>query len=332
MSADANGAPVLAVSDLRMEYATSDTPVTAVRSVSFDLARGERLGIVGESGCGKSSVALALMQLVEPPGRVTHGSVVLNGRDLVALGERALDRVRGNEISLIFQDPMSALDPVKRIGDQLVEALRVHHDGLSRRAARKQAAELLGEVEITRPSERCDQFPHEFSGGMRQRVVIALALANEPAVVIADEPTTALDVTTEAQILTLLDKLVAERGTSVILITHNFDVVAEFCDTVDVMYAGRVVEHGRTEDLFRHAAHPYTQALLRCVPRAGQDPSEALVSIPGAPPDLRSIAAGCAFAPRCPIARDRCAYEEPAIEPALRTRAACHYAEGRPLP
>jgi oligopeptide/dipeptide ABC transporter ATP-binding protein len=323
----ASHAPLLEVSNLELEYTTLAGPVHAVRGVSFSVSAGERLGVVGESGSGKSSLALALMRLVEPPGRITGGTVSLGGRDMGKLGDRALDRIRGREMSLIFQDALSALDPVKRIGDQLIESLRTHRPGLSRRAARDKAIELLKDVEISEASERISQYPHEFSGGMRQRVMIALALANEPSLVIADEPTTALDVTTQAQILALLDRLVSERDISVILITHNFAVVAEFCDTVDVMYAGRIVERGTTASLFEWARHPYTRALLKCIPRPGQDPNEVLPIVPGSPANLIDLPQACSFAPRCPYAEAICEERHPPQIETQTSIAECHFAE-----
>jgi oligopeptide/dipeptide ABC transporter ATP-binding protein len=331
LEASSNGrisdSPLLEVHDLELEYATPAGPVHAVRGVSFTVFAGERLGVVGESGSGKSSLALALMRLVDAPGRITGGTVSLRGRDMAGLGDRQLDKVRGGEISLIFQDALAALDPVKRIGDQIIESLRTHQPELSRRAARKAAIDLLKDVEISQASERIHQYPHEFSGGMRQRVMIALALANEPSLVIADEPTTALDVTTQAQILALLDRLVSEREISVILITHNFAVVAEFCDTVDVMYAGRIVERGTTASLFEWARHPYTRALLKCIPRSGQDPDQALPTVPGSPANLIDLPPACAFAPRCPYVQPICTEEFP---PQIETEAGiaeCHFAD-----
>jgi len=322
--------PVLSVEDLETVFHTPGGTVRAVRGVSFDLARGERMGIVGESGSGKSAMALAILGLIEPPGEVLGGSVKLNGRELVDRPERELQRVRGKEISLVYQDPMSALDPVKTIGRQLVETIRQHDRGISRKAARKAAAELLRDVEVPEPERRLDDYPHQYSGGMRQRVMIASALANRPDVVIADEPTTALDVTTQAQVLDLLNRLVSDRGTAVLLITHNLGIVAEFCDTVRVMYAGRLVEGADTRALFRAPAHPYSDALLRAVPRADRLQRGPLPAIEGAPPNLAQLPAGCAFEPRCPLGAGRpdCQAEPPENRPVARGRLAeCHHAE-----
>lgn len=322
--------PVLSVDGLETVFHTPAGTVRAVRGISFDLARGERMGIVGESGSGKSAMVLSILGLIEPPGEVLGGSVTLNGRQLVGRPERELQRVRGKEISLIYQDPMSALDPVKTIGRQLVETIRQHDRSISRKAARKAAAELLRDVEVPEPERRLDDYPHQYSGGMRQRVMIASALANRPDVLIADEPTTALDVTTQAQVLELLNRLVSERGAAVLLITHNLGIVAEFCDTVRVMYAGRLVEGAGTRSLFRAPAHPYSDALLRAVPRADRLQRGPLPAIDGAPPNLAELPAGCAFEPRCPLGHGRpeCRGEPPANRAVADGRLAeCHYAE-----
>lgn len=322
--------PVLAVERLETVFHTPGGTVRAVRGISFEVRRGERMGIVGESGSGKSAMALSILGLIEPPGEVLGGSVKLNGRELVGRSERELQRVRGKEISLVYQDPMSALDPVKTIGRQLVETIRQHDRGISRKAARKAAAELLRDVEVPEPERRLDDYPHQYSGGMRQRVMIASALANRPDVVIADEPTTALDVTTQAQVLDLLNRLVSERGAAVLLITHNLGIVAEFCDTVRVMYAGRLVEGADTRALFRGPAHPYSDALLRAVPRADRLQRGPLPAIQGAPPNLAQLPAGCAFEPRCPLGagRPECRGEPPENRAVAEGRLAeCHYAE-----
>jgi oligopeptide/dipeptide ABC transporter ATP-binding protein len=292
---------VLSVRQLETAFENRGTIVRAVRGVSFDLAPGERLGVVGESGCGKSAMALSILRLIEPPGRITGGQVWLNGRELMGASERTMRKVRGREVALIYQDPMNALNPVRTIGSQLVEAIRQHERGISRRAARRRAESSLRDVGLSNATRRFDDYPHQYSGGMRQRVVIAIALANQPDVLIADEPTTALDVTTQAQILTLLSDLASEMGSAVILITHNLGVVAEFCDRVRVMYAGRIVEAGTTRGLFRQQIHPYTEGLLRSVPQVGQLERTPLLAIPGAPPDLAQLPAGCSFEPRCPV-------------------------------
>jgi oligopeptide/dipeptide ABC transporter ATP-binding protein len=327
--------PVLSVRDLETVFdgARGQPPVRAVRSISFDLHRGERLGLVGESGSGKSAAALSILGLLEPPGRVLGGSVVLNGRDLRTVGERAMQGIRGREISLIYQDPMSALDPVKTIGYQLTEVLRAHDRSISRSAARRRAAQLLTDVDVSDAARRLDDYPHQYSGGMRQRVMIAIALANDPDVIVADEPTTALDVTTQAQVLALLDRLATERGAAILLITHNLGVVAGFCDTVRVMYAGRLVESASTDAIFDRRAHPYSDALLRSVPRADRLVSGPLPAIPGAPPNLAALGPGCAFEPRCPLGHGRevCRTTAPPTaklpdsDDGLRT-AECHFA------
>jgi oligopeptide/dipeptide ABC transporter ATP-binding protein len=322
--------PVLSVDGLETVFHTAAGTVRAVRGVSFDVASGERLGIVGESGSGKSAMALSILGLIEPPGEIVAGSVKLNGRELAGRSDRELRAVRGNEISLVYQDPMSALDPVKTIGAQLIETIRQHDRRISRKAARGAAVELLRDVEVPAPERRLDDYPHQYSGGMRQRVMIASALANRPDLIIADEPTTALDVTTQAQVLELLNRLVSERGAAIILITHNLGIVAEFCDTVRVMYAGRLVESAATSALFRAPAHPYADALLRAVPRPDRMERGPLPAIDGAPPDLARLPAGCSFEPRCPLGagRPECRSEPPEN----RTfdggrRAECHFAE-----
>ena len=318
MTLAAPGEVVLAVEALETVFATGRRSgggvVRAVRGISFAMRRGERLGLVGESGSGKSAAALSILGLLDPPGRVIGGRVMLNGRDLRGLGERAMGRIRGKEISLIYQDPMSALDPVKTIGSQLIEVIRAH-ESVSRAAARRRAADLLRDVDVSDATRRLNDYPHQYSGGMRQRVMIAIALANDPDVIIADEPTTALDVTTQAQVLSLLDRLATERGSAILLITHNLGVVAGFCDTVRVMYAGRLVEGASTDALFARRAHPYSDALLRSVPRSDRILAGPLPAIPGAPPDLAALPAGCAFEPRCPLGhgRERCRETAPPV-------------------
>jgi len=326
---NANSQPVLSVKDLETVFHTGAGTVRAVRRISFDLRPGERLGIVGESGSGKSATALSILGLIEPPGEVVGGSVLLNGRELVGRSDRELGAVRGKEISLVYQDPMSALDPVKSIGKQLVETIRRHDRSISRKAARKQAVELLRDVEVPQPERRLDEFPHQYSGGMRQRVMIASALANRPDVVLADEPTTALDVTTQAQVLELLNRLVSERGAAIVLITHNLGIVAEFCDTVRVMYAGRLVEAAATRTLFRAPAHPYAGALLRAVPRPDRLERGPLPAIPGAPPNLAELPSGCSFEPRCPLGagRPKCLQDAPTDRALGARHVECHFAE-----
>jgi oligopeptide/dipeptide ABC transporter ATP-binding protein len=327
--------PVLSVRGLSTNFYGREGVVRAVRNVSFDVGRGEKLAIVGESGCGKSALALSVLGLIEPPGRVAEGSVWLNGREVSNLADRAMSRVRGREISLIFQDPMTALDPVKTIGDQIVETIKRHQPELGKKGARARAVQLLQEVEVPNAARRLDDYPHQYSGGMRQRVVIAVALANDPDVVIADEPTTALDVTTQAQVLDLLDRLVTQHGAAVILITHNLGIVAEFCELVQVMYAGRIVERAATADIFARPTHPYTEALLRSVPRPDRLERGPLASIPGLPPNLASLPPGCTFEPRCPLGHGKeiCRTEAPPpLELGTPERpivSECHFARER---
>lgn len=326
---------ILDVRGLRTEFRVRGGVVRAVRDVSFEVHQGEKLAIVGESGCGKSALALSILGLIEEPGRIVGGEVLLNGRDISRLSDRELQSVRGKEISLVFQDPMTALDPVKSIGDQIVEAVLRHQRALGRRGARRRALDLLREVEVPNAERRLDDYPHQYSGGMRQRVMIAIALANDPALLIADEPTTALDVTTQAQVLDLLERLVDEHGAAVILITHNLGIVAEFCDTVNVMYAGRFVERAAVDQIFARPVHPYTEALLRSVPRPDRLERGPLPSIPGFPPDLARLPTGCSFEPRCPLGHGReiCRDTHPPsleVGPAERCVVAeCHFAVER---
>jgi peptide/nickel transport system ATP-binding protein len=320
---------VLRVEHLVTEFRHPGGHLQAVRDVSFELHAGERMAIVGESGCGKSSLALSLLGLIEPPGRIAGGEVWIDGRPTVGASERMMNRVRGKEMALIFQDPMSALDPVKTIGAQLVEAIRQHQPRLTRFELRRRAVRLLRDVEIPDAEERLHDYPHEYSGGMRQRVMIGIALANHPKVLIADEPTTALDVTTQAQVITLLNRLVTERGTAVILITHNLGLVAGFTDRVHVMYAGRLVEGAPTNLLFDRPAHPYTRALLESAPRPDRILRGPLTAIPGAPPNLAELPGGCSFEPRCPLGHGRPECMERRPEPVVTgplAWAECHFA------
>ncbi len=326
----------LSVRNLSAVYETGEAVVHAVRDVSFDLKATERLGIVGESGSGKSALALSILGLIEAPGRVAGGEILLGGeRDISKLSDRQLSAIRGKEIALVLQDPSSALDPVKTIGAQIVEAIRVHEPGLRRAAARKRAAELLREVDISQAERRLDDYPHQYSGGMRQRVAIAIAIANNPRVLIADEPTTALDVTTQAQVLALLDRLVEQHRTSVILITHNLGIVSDFCDSVAVMYAGRLVETSGVDHIFLAPTHPYSEALLKCVPNPERLIEGPLPAITGFPPDLSRLPTGCSFAPRCPVGRDIAECHERTPEPHLvrgpagSAEVECHFAERR---
>jgi peptide/nickel transport system ATP-binding protein len=302
-----------------------------VEDVSFTLEAGETLGLVGESGCGKSMTGLSLMGLLPPGGTPVGGSsVLLDGRELVGLPERELRRVRGNDIAMVFQDPMTSLDPTKTIGHQVAEPVLLHR-GCSRAEAADRAVEVLGLVGLPHPRERLKDYPHQLSGGLRQRVLIAMALANEPRVLIADEPTTALDVTIQAQILALLADLRARLGMAMILITHDMGVTAGQADRVNVMYAGRIAESAGTDRLFGGMRHPYTQSLLASVPRLGQDPARQLPTIPGLPPDLIDPPAGCRFADRCPYATDRCRAEEPALTGPDGHRYACWHPTDGPL-
>jgi peptide/nickel transport system ATP-binding protein/oligopeptide transport system ATP-binding protein len=308
-------APLLKVEDLRVSFATEEGVVKAVDGVSFDLNAGEILAIVGESGSGKSVTALTVMGLSRGPNARIDGSVRLEDKELVTLDEDELRSFRGERVAMVFQDPMTALNPVYKVGDQIVELIRTHRE-VSKAEARDQAVEALRSVGIPNPERRYDHYPHEFSGGMRQRAMIALALALEPDVLIADEPTTALDVTIQAQILALLTKLNAERGLSVILITHDLGVVAEVSDRALVMYAGRVVEEGTLDDIFYDPQHPYTWGLLGSLTRLDQPRPARLPAIPGAPPSLIAPPKGCHFRPRCPHEFEQCA-EVPGLESRL---------------
>jgi oligopeptide/dipeptide ABC transporter ATP-binding protein len=325
----------LSVRDLSTVFEDGERTVRAVRDVSFDMRPTERLGIVGESGSGKSALALSILGLIEPPGKVTGGSISLGGREISKLSDRQLGAVRGKDIALVLQDPMSALDPVKTIGSQVIEAIATHEPELRRAAARKRAAELLGEVDIPQAERRLDDYPHQYSGGMRQRVAIAMAIAHNPSVLIADEPTTALDVTTQSQVLALLDRLVEQHGTAVILITHNLGVVSDFCDSIAVMYAGRFVETSGVDHIFLSPTHPYSEALLKCVPNPERLTDGPLPAITGFPPDLSELPSGCSFSPRCPVGREVAKCHEQAPLP-LRIEGAagpatveCHFAKER---
>lgn len=295
----------LSLENLQVEFKTFGGEVQAVRGVSLDLYKGETVAIVGESGCGKSVTANAIMGLIpQPPGRIKAGKVVFKGRDLTKLRKAELRKIQGVDISMIFQDPMTALNPTLRIGEQLTEGLRTHRK-ISKSEAKKKAIEMLDLVGISNPEERLKQYPHQFSGGMRQRIVIAIALICEPELLIADEPTTALDVTIQAQILELFEEIQAKTGVSIILITHDLGVVAKIADRIAVMYAGKVIEVGDKREIFYTPQHPYTQGLLNSVPRLDLK-EEELQPIDGTPPDLFSPPTGCPFAARCPFAMDVC--------------------------
>ena len=309
-----SAAPALVVENLTTEFRIGGTWYPAVRGVGFTLGRNETLALVGESGCGKSITALSIIGLVpKANGRVTSGRVLLDGRDLLSLGERQMEKIRGNRISMIFQEPMTSLNPVLSVGFQVAEALRYHTD-LSARAARARALELLEHVKIPSASSRFGDYPHQFSGGMRQRVMIAVALACGPEVLLADEPTTALDVTIQAQVLALLAELKASDGMAMIFITHNLGVVASIADRVAVMYAGDIVELAGVEELFAHPTHPYTEALLRSIPRVDRDALD-LKPIPGQVPPITAMPAGCRYADRCPLRIARCSLEVPPLVP-----------------
>jgi oligopeptide transport system ATP-binding protein len=323
--------PLLEVTDLKTEFNLSQGVVHAVNGVTFSLAEGEVLGIVGESGSGKSVTALSIMRLIETPGRIVSGRVVLyddqGPQDLLQLPPTAMEHVRGNKISMIFQDPMTSLNPVLTIGYQLVEPLKLHR-GLSEERAKKTAIQLLDRVGIPQARTRFNDYPHRFSGGMRQRVMVAMALACRPKLLIADEPTTALDVTIQAQIVDLINELKDEIQTAVIIITHDLGVIASMADQVAVMYAGHVVENGSVKDIFNAPQHPYTQALLGAIPRLRHWP-ERLTTIEGAPPSLTASIIGCPFAPRCPVCVARCEVENPPLLPIRpQQTAACWVAAG----
>lgn len=305
-------APILEIDDLHTSFFTRNGEVKAVRGVSLSLSRGETLGIVGESGSGKSVTAMSVMQLLASGGRIVDGSVRFGGEDLATASEQHLRRVRGARISMIFQDPMSSLNPLIPVGDQVREMLDTH-EKLGKDAAKERVLELFHMVRIPEPERRFSSYPHEFSGGMRQRVMIAMALACNPEVLIADEPTTALDVTIQDQILRILRSLQAELGMSVMFITHDLAVVAEVCSRVAVMYGGTIVEEGALEEIFDETAHPYTLGLLASVPRIDGDRTQRLLSIPGSPPDLLYPPQGCPFAPRCEFARAICATTPPPL-------------------
>jgi peptide/nickel transport system ATP-binding protein len=319
--------PLLTVSDLRTYFYTGAGVARAVDGVSFTIGAGETLGIVGESGCGKSVTALSILRLVQPPGRIEAGSRILfEGQDLLQLDDAGIRRVRGNRIAMIFQEPMTALNPVFTVGDQIAEVARVHASA-SRREAWNRAVEMLTTVGIPAPADRARQYPHQLSGGMRQRVLIAMALVMSPALVIADEPTTALDVTIQAQILELLADLQHRLGTSIAMITHDLGVIAEVASRVVVMYGGEVVEEARVEALFAEPHHPYTEGLLHAMPRVGRK-QERLAVIPGSVPPPTAWPSGCRFRDRCPYAWDRCEREHPPLyQIGAGHVSRCHLAE-----
>jgi oligopeptide transport system ATP-binding protein len=309
-----NDGVLLSVQDLRTYFYTRAGIVKAVDGVSFELRRGETLGIVGESGSGKTVTALSIMRLIpEPPGRIVGGRITFDGRDMLSLSSRELQRMRGSVMGMIFQDPMTSLNPVLSIGYQLKETLK-RHQKLGGKQATERATELLDRVGISEPRKRLKEYPHNFSGGMRQRVVIAMALACNPKLIVADEPTTALDVTIQAQILDLLRGLLQDFDTSVLLITHDLGVVARLCDRIVVMYGGKVLETGTALEVFKEAKQPYTEGLLNSIPRLDRTRGEPLTPIPGNPPNMLAPPRGCPFAPRCQYVLERCINDMPSLE------------------
>jgi oligopeptide transport system ATP-binding protein len=323
--------PILSIRDLVVEFATEDGVVKAVDGITYDLYPGETLGIVGESGSGKSVSTMSLLGLIpQPPGRIVRGEAIFQGKDLLKTGKKALRRIRGNEVAIVFQDPMTSLNPVLKIGFQISEAIKTHNPGVKDGAAKKRAVELLKLVGVPNPERRVDQYPHEFSGGMRQRAMIAMAIANEPTVLIADEPTTALDVTIQAQILEVLKKAQEETQAATILITHDLGLIAELADRVIVMYAGKVVELGDVSTIFSNPRHPYTIGLMDSLPKLTAE-EEWLRPIPGQPPSLISRPPGCPFHPRCFLSqgRARCREEEPLLRTTDESEhlSACHFSE-----
>ncbi|HZV96043.1 MAG TPA: ABC transporter ATP-binding protein [Candidatus Nitrosocosmicus sp.] len=306
--------PLLDVRNLQTQFTTSGGVVRAVDGVSWDVRAGETVALVGESGCGKSVSALSVMRLVSAPaGRIVGGEIHFKGRDLLTLSEEEMRKTRGREIGMIFQEPMTSLNPVLTIGRQLTEPMEIHL-GMTPAQARARAGEILGLVGIADAERRLRQYPHQFSGGMRQRIMIAMALSCNPALILADEPTTALDVTIQAQILELLRSLSRKLGAAMLIITHNLGVVARYADRVNVMYAGRIVERGTARELYANPRHPYTLGLLRSVPRLDEPRRAKLDPIPGQPPDLTRLPPGCSFAPRCSFVVDRCRVERPELE------------------
>lgn len=322
--------PLLTVRDLKTFFHTDGGVARAVDGISFTLKKGETLGLVGESGCGKSVTSLSVMRLVpEPPGEIVSGEIRFNGRNLLSMDESALQGVRGNDIAMIFQEPMTSLNPVFTCGDQIDEAVMLHQ-GLGRDAARAITVDMLNLVGIPDPEQRANEYPHQLSGGMRQRVMIAMALCCNPELLIADEPTTALDVTIQAQILELLDRLQRELGMAVLMITHDLGVIAEVADRVAVMYAGKIVETGTVDEIFANPQHPYTRGLLESIPTLNEEKGRLSV-IPGTVPDATRFPAGCRFAPRCSLAEDVCEADDPRLEPTSGGRfVACWMVEDYP--
>jgi oligopeptide/dipeptide ABC transporter ATP-binding protein len=321
--------PLLSIKDLVVEFKTEDGVVHAVDGVSYDLFPGEILGIVGESGSGKSVSTLALLGLIpQPPGRIVSGTAMFKGQDLLRLKKKELRRVRGNEAAMVFQDPMTSLNPVLTVGNQLGEAIKTHFPDEKDDVVKQKVIDLLTLVGVPNPEQRYTQYPHEFSGGMRQRAMIAMAISNSPSLLIADEPTTALDVTIQAQVLEVLKRVQQETDAATILITHDLGIVAEMCDRVLVMYAGHIVESGDVATIFRSPRHPYTIGLMNSLPKLTED-EEWLEPITGAPPSLINLPPGCPFHPRCFLARERCRQENPPLAPVEGSehKSACHFSE-----
>ncbi|WP_456379792.1 ABC transporter ATP-binding protein [Thiolapillus sp.] len=320
--------PLLSVKDLVIEFSTQRGIVRAIDGVSFDIMPGETLGLVGESGCGKSVTSLAILGLIpSPPGRITNGSIKLEGRELVGLPESDYRHIRGKEISMIFQEPMTALNPVFTIATQMTDVL-MRHQGMNRQQARTRAIEMLELVGIPSPAKRIDEYPHQLSGGMRQRVMIGMALSCNPKLLLADEPTTALDVTTQAQVLEQMNKLQEELGTSVVLVTHDLGVVAQTCSRAVVMYAGRVAEEAPVQSLFKTPHHPYSEGLLKSIPRIRETKLGELPIIPGTVPDLLHLPAGCRFVDRCYRADKQCHQQEPPLIWNNENAVACYHPIG----
>jgi oligopeptide/dipeptide ABC transporter ATP-binding protein len=326
-----DGDALLRVEGLQTQFKQKHRVLRAVDGLSFTLERGKTLCIVGESGSGKTVSSLSLMRLIDPPGRIAAGKIVFKGQDLLTLSEQQMEAVRGNQIAMVFQDPMTSLNPSFRIGPQIAEGMMLHL-GLSQEAAKAKAIEIMARVGIPDPAARYNDYPHQFSGGMRQRVLIAGAIACDPDLLIADEPTTALDVTIQAQILKLLKEIQKSLGSALILVTHDLGVVAAMADDVMVMYAGKMVEHGPVAQIFDAPQHPYTQGLLRSVVRLEDSPEEPLQPIPGLPPDLADLPTGCSFRARCPLAQDICSRSYPTLRrTAGGQQVACHLAAGENL-
>ena len=311
-----NSEAILSIRDLKTYFYTKAGVVKAVDGLSYNIKRGECVGIVGESACGKSVSSMSILRLIScPPGLIVGGEVLFKGEDLLKASEDRMRQIRGNQIAMIYQDATTSLNPVLTVGKQLAEPIILHH-GLDKKAARQRSIQLMKQVRIPDAETRVDHYPHQFSGGMQQRIMIAMALACNPQVIIADEPTTALDVTIQAQVLEILDQLRRDYGTSIILITHNLGIVARYADHLNIMYAGRVVESGPTDAIFANPRHPYTEGLLASVPRLDRPKTENLRMIPGLPPNLLNMPTGCSFAPRCRYAETQCHQKKPMLKPA----------------